>query len=360
MERQRGRNAKDRPLGKRGSNARTDLLLGGESAYGFQYRDFTRPKYRDDDGWLDANKGFRIDDAYQITEALGKLQSRLLIECHRSLRKRAPNQWTILPAFEFTVDDLTLASGVAAGKIQHFLTAFSCDESERNTSFIGVSEINTANFRPILKMRSGSYILLQHFSLLEAMYETPFFWMTQDTAYRQKASANRGRFTEIFVASRLEAIFFGTDRVMRNVEIYKGKNRFAEADVLVLYGDRAIVVQAKSKRLTIEARKGNDLQLKGDFKRAVQDAYDQVLMCAEALTAPDFRFVASSGIEIPMTHPPRFIFPICAVSDHYPALAFQARQFLKTTNEFGIQPPLITDVFAIDAITKCSIRRSTF
>lgn len=142
---------------------------------------------------------------------------------------------------EFTVEDATLASGVAPEKVQHLLTAFSCDENERNTSFTGLSEINITNFRPILKMRGGSYILPQHFSLLEAIYETPFFWMTQDAAYRPRASTNRGRFTESFVAGRLEAIF-GTTRVLRNVEIYKGKNRFTEADVLVLYGDRAIVV----------------------------------------------------------------------------------------------------------------------
>jgi len=77
-----------------------------------------------------------------------------------------------------------------------------------------------------------------------------------------------------------------------------------------------------------------------------------VLLCAEALTTRGFRFVVSSGSEIPIADQPRFVFPICAVSDHYPALAFQSRQFLKTSNNFHIQPPLITDVFAIDAITE--------
>jgi hypothetical protein len=121
---------------------REPIFYGGESAYSFQYRDFARAKYREDDGWLDANKGFRIDDACQIVEALGKLQSHRLIECQRSLRKRAPDKWTMLPAFVFTDEDVTLASGVAPEKVQHFLTAFSCDENERNSSFTGLSEIN--------------------------------------------------------------------------------------------------------------------------------------------------------------------------------------------------------------------------
>ena len=112
------------------------------------------------------------------------------------------------------------------------------------------------------------------------------------------------------------------------------------------------MVQAKSKRLTIESRKGNDLQLKDDFKKAVQDAYDQALLCAETLTSDGFRFVDSSGTEIGIAHKPRIVFPICIVSDHYPALAFQARQFLKTTVTTSIQPPLVTDVFALDALAE--------
>lgn len=139
---------------------------------------------------------------------------------------------------------------------------------------------------------------------------------------------------------------------MRNVDIYKGKNRLGEANSLVLYGDRAIVVQAKSKRLTIEARKGNDLKLKDDFKKAIQNAYDQALLCAEALAGDGFRFVGPSGSVIAISSRPRIVFPICIVSDHYPALAFQARQFLKTTVTTSIQPPLVTDVFALDAVAE--------
>jgi hypothetical protein len=145
---------------------------------------------------------------------------------------------------------------------------------------------------------------------------------------------------------------FGANRVLRNVEIYNNKNRYAEVDVLVLYGDRAIVVQAKSKRLTLEARKGNDRQLKDDFKKAVQDSYDQALLCSQALAGDGYRFVLPSGAEIATGRKPKIIFPICVVSDHYPALAFQARQFLQTTVTESIQSPLVTDVFAVDVFAE--------
>ncbi len=234
---------------------------------------------------------------------------------------------------------------------REFLDAFSCGRDERNTSFTAVTEFNITNSAPILRRGDGSYILLQHLSLLEAVYESPFFWMDADDAYAPTARINRGRFTESFVADRLEAVF-GVTRVLQNVDIYKGKNRLGEADPLVLYGDRAIVVQAKSKRLTIEARKGNDLKLKDDFKKAIQNAYDQAMLCAEALAGDGFRFVGPSGSVIAISSRPRIVFPICIVSDHYPALAFQARQFLKTTVTTSIQPPLVTDVFALDAVAE--------
>ena len=40
------------------------------------------------------------------------------------------------------------------------------------------------------------------------------------------------------------------------------------------------------------------------------------------------------------------------VADHYPALAFQARHFLKAKSTERIMQPLVTDVFALDVITE--------
>lgn len=175
--------------------------------------------------------------------------------------------------------------------------------------------------------------------------------MAADKSYTATASKNRDAFAEQFLTDHFARVF-GSQNVYQNVDIYKGKDRFAEADVLVVYGDRAIVVQAKSKRLTIEARKGNDLQLKDDFKKAIHDAYDQALMCSEALLGEEYRFVSPTGDEIRFPKRPTKIFPVCAVSDHFPALAAQARQFLKIKATENVQPPIITDVFFLDVLTE--------
>ncbi len=163
---------------------------------------------------------------------------------------------------------------------------------------------------------------------------------------------NRGRFTEAFSRERLELVF-GKDRVFGNVDVYESKGkRVGEIDVLVLFANRAIVLQAKSKKLTLEARKGNDLQIKDDFKKSVQDAYDQGLTCASLLSDEGYRFVVgATGKEI-APGKLKEVFLFCVVSDHYPALSFQARQFLALQSSDAITAPFVMDVFTLDAMTE--------
>jgi hypothetical protein len=81
----------------------------------------------------------------------------------------------VLPGFIFSARDLVDASKVAVERVEGFLNAFSCEPHDFNTSFTSLHEFNATNATPILKSEQGSYILLQHYSLLEAVYETPFF-----------------------------------------------------------------------------------------------------------------------------------------------------------------------------------------
>ena len=47
-----------------------------------------------------------------------------------------------------------------------------CKQCEMACSYENENEFNVANSTPILKTGHGSYILLQQYSLLEALYET--------------------------------------------------------------------------------------------------------------------------------------------------------------------------------------------
>ena len=176
--------------------------------------------------------------------------------------------------------------------------------------------------------------------------------MGADTTYVSTAMQNRGIFTEQFAVERLRQVF-GAENVFANIDIYESKDtKLAEIDVLVLFGNRALVLQAKSKRLTLEARRGNDLQIKDDFKKSIQDSSDQAYRCAKLLEVGKYSFKDAAGNAVKLPLSPRRIYVICLISDHYPALSFQVRQFLKFAATDTISPPFVMDVFALDAMTE--------
>jgi hypothetical protein len=147
--------------------------------------------------------------------------------------------------------------------------------------------------------------------------------MVEDQDYRAAALSNRGRFTENFAAERLELVF-GRDRVFRNIDLWESKGKkIGEIDALVVFADRVIIVQAKSKKLTLAARMGNEVKLKDDFKHAIQDACDQAYLCSERILRGSL-LTDAAGKEIRMPAPAKQIYLICLVSDHYPALSTQA------------------------------------
>ena len=257
-----------------------------------------------------------------------------------------------LPAFTFTAEEIAAASGLEIGTIEAVLAAFSVPTGETNEGFRALTDFNIVNASPLLRMGDGQYVLFQIYSIAEALYDTPFYWMSADRHYLPTASRNRGTFTEQFCLESLRRVF-GDKAVFSNVTLFQRKGTsLGEVDVLVVFGDRAIVVQAKSKKLTLAARKGNDLQIKGDFKKSVQDAYEQAFSCATVLTQAETRLHAEGIGELGLPLPLKKIYIFCVVSDHYPALSFQAQQFLKSQTTDIIHRPFVMDVFALDVMTE--------
>jgi hypothetical protein len=337
----------------RGAALREPIFYGAESAYSFQYRDLSVLKYVRDEDWLKKNKGFSPEEAKTTVAAIDEVLSNNLLETLKAMKALPPEKWSIFGGFEFSASDIAEKSELPEPTVKAVIDAFTYPE-EGNPTFTSLNEFNAVNAFPMLKADEGKYVLFLYMSLTEALYETPFYWMTGDKSYSATAMNNRGLFTEEFSSARLERVF-GPDKVFRNVDIWETsarKRRLGEIDTLVLIGDRAIVVQAKSKKLTLAARKGNDLQLQGDFKAAVQDACDQAVSCSQHLVAGATFLADSSGKEIPVPASLKKIHPICVVSDHYPALSFQAQQFLSFSPSDHIEQPLVCDVFFIDVVTE--------
>jgi hypothetical protein len=335
-----------------GTALREPIFYGGESAYYFQYRDFSLKKYIKDNNWLLTNKGFSIQDAKTIISCIPEIQNRKILEYLKSLNVNELQDRTILPGYVFSTEEVASQSGVEKSTVAKVLRAFTPLEGTRNETFNALNDFNITNAYPLIDIGNQEYLLFQYYSLVEALYETPFYWMGSDKAYVNEAMRNRGEFTEEFSFERLELIF-GKQRVFKNVNIIDSKKKKAgEIDVLVVFANRAIVLQAKSKRLTLESRKGNDKSIRDDFKKGIQNSYDQGLLCSKLLSDLNYELVDAWDNEINIPRQYKEIYLFCIVSDHYPALSFQARQFLKYEQTENILPPFVMDVFLLDAMTE--------
>ena len=106
-----------------------------------------------------------------------------------------------------------------------------------------------------------------------------------------------------------------------------------------------LVVQAKSKRLTLEARSGKTEKIERDFGSAIQSAYDQAIRFTDLLILGEncefgsgksrkFEFLARA-------------FPIIILSDHFPSLIFLSHNLIKVEEE---RFPAIFDIFFLNVL----------
>lgn len=327
---------------------REPFFYSGEAAFSFQYRDFAVRRYSADDSWLREHRGFSIAFARDVVMAV---ERRLVNAIHATSEKRkfgSEAPW--LPAFAFTANDIAGDLRTSVDRVALVLEAFALPADARNEAFAGVQHFNATNATPLLRLSGGRYLLFQIYSLAEALYESPAFWMGGDPDYAATANRHRGNFPEQFAKDCLAGVF-GKAAVYRNV-ILPGPNRTkrrGEIDTLVVFGEMALVVQTKAKRLTLKARQGDSLQIEADFQAAIQHACNQARDCALALLE-GHELRDEDGQQVRLDSPIRRVFPICLVADHYPALAAQVRQFLVWSPVDCVAAPMVTDLFALDTI----------
>lgn len=335
-----------------GSILREPIFYGGDSAYDFQYRDLSAKKYLNDTDWLKKNKGFSIEDALEVIRCIVQFLNENVSKTRKRMRAMPPEEWTMLPKFIFSTDELVNRFRIDRHTVTSVIEAFSLEAGSKNEQFRSIGDFNAVNAFPIIRLRDQKYLLYQSYSISEAMYESPFYWMLGDKPYASLAMTNRGLFTEKICAERL-ILVFGDHRVFVNVKIVDSRGEVhGEIDVLAVYANRAVILQAKSKRLTQEARKGNDKQIKRDFGMAIQSAYDQGLSCAQLIANDRMELEVAGSGKFKISRIFKEIFIFCVLSDHYPSLAFQASQFLKFEQTEWIRPPFVMDVFLLDAMTE--------
>lgn len=334
---------------KSSSALRESIFYAGESAYYFQYSAFSKQKYSNDSDWIKRNKGFSIDEAHIIIEAITKIIDDQAQNYFENARKRheLPSPLSI---YAFHINDLIEKTSIDVTTLRAFLSSMELIPGDSaNQAFNSFSAYNEANSLPLLRLQTDNWALFQQYSIVESIYESPFYWMNLDPDQKNIAAKNRGEFLENFTFKKMVEIF-GQNRVYKNVKLYQGKNVAGEVDILIRYSDRIILFQCKSKKLTLKSRSGDTQQINSDFKDAIQSAYDQAESCGNFLLDKNIVIKDCNDNIIHIPDHVSEILPICLTSENYPSLSLQVSNFLKVKSTNVILNPFVMDIFTLDVL----------
>jgi hypothetical protein len=231
-----------------------------------------------------------------------------------------------------------------------FLKNFSIvPKKDFNSQFQGIGNFNFFNAKPIIQLDEERYFIPISFSIFEAVYESPFYWMCfEDKPYRDIVSKNRGETGEEMAYEFLSQVF-GKNRIFKSVKITKQKGKdYTDIDVLCILGSKVLCVQVKSKKLTELSRTGDDEHLQIDFQGAVQDAYAQGLVCREKILSRNARFFDKDGKEITFYEEVDEVYIMGITTENYPSLTHQSHIMLskKDADPF----PIFLTIFDLELL----------
>ena len=259
---------------------REAIYYGADSFYLHQFSRFSRWRYREDGTWLLQNAGLSIGRIIDIARYIvDRVNAQMTAVGH--LRKEGR---------KFGHCDLTNSLLIAKASVRKkfgakadaFFARFVMPATDVNAGFTDPFAINAASIAPIIDLGEFLYVPNQY-RLFETIYESPFYWMMADKTYANTEATHRGAFLEQTTTHTLCSVF-GAENVYENVILKRNSRDIAgEIDVLVVYGEFVIVVQAKSKRLTLKARAGETEALKIDFEGAIRAPYRQALACIDLI-----------------------------------------------------------------------------
>ena len=320
------------------------IFYGGEGAYDFQYIEMASKKYAEDEQWIQVHKGASIEALVEIAKDLEQLTLKRLRDIGDGIPLDEQCK-AILSAMTFGLDDLPMTNRQS---LEHFIEAFAFTPGDINHEFGTIADFNAVHSRPLMAFGDGQYGISIFSNLPKAIYESPYYWMVEDDQYRDTALSNRGDATECITYDSLVPIF-GRGRVFRGIKIRKGKADITDIDVLAVSGNKAVIAQCKSKKLTIDARRGDGTALRNDFTKAVQDAYDQAIRARLALIDGGYRLSDGGGVALSLPNKIDEVYILCVTGDHYPAVITQARIYLERRDK---DPhPILLSIFDLDLLS---------
>ena len=367
---------------------REAIFYGGDNLYDYEYINFLYKKYKYDVAWLKENKGFICEEAAAIAESIKDIVSvknskiphipvemkQMLYECGDS-----GSEWLsdfieyseILAEYFISEDESVHKLGIQAfcdsllemfcvskSELEHlagvdqFLANFTYDlNHETNDQYVGPGYFNKIEETPIIKLDNDKYFIPITYAVFNAIYDAPFYWMNSDEKYHKKSGTNRGNAGED-IAYEILLPIFGTQNTYKNIVIKdKHHKDITDIDVLCVYGNKALCVQIKSKRLTLLSKIGDRTSQQKDFKLAVQNAYNQGLICKQALMDQEGKLFVNkeTNEELRNFESINDVFILCLTTENYPALTSQVAYLLSKKDDN--QPAIAFSVFDLALIS---------
>ena len=327
-----------------GIGMREPIFYGGDGAYPFQCLEMASERYALDEDWIQSNVGIGFEEIREIANGLEHLFIKRIQNIDFG-STHDQNCFAILSSMAFQPSDLPQINRHA---MECFLHWFSLKPGEVNQNFNSIGDYNKIHSHPVITLEDGRYWVPILSNLAESIYESPYYWMEKDEEYKDTASKNRGATAEIITRDLLIPAF-GSNRVHRGVKVRRGKTDITDLDTLAISGNKALIVQCKSKKLTITARSGDGPTIRTDFKKAIQDAYDQGIAGRKALLEGDCELIGEDGVPINLPSQVDEVYILCITGDHYPAVISQARTHLKIQD--GDPHPIMMSIFDLDVVS---------
>ena len=378
------------------------IFYSGTGVYDFQYLDYLSQKYKYDQKWLLENRNFDIEKSIKIAKQIKHVLENKLHKVHLyNFKEKMPQIKDIVKNLNPNEDhEKYIKKLFPIKEIHHYVELFSdikIAETNKNMNEISgrewevfynglielfvirksdfpadydinsflknfsaitykcynsqlqkIGDFNWFNANPIIQLDEERYFVPISFSLHEAIYESPFYWMWNDENYRDQLGKNRGKTGEE-ISYEFLAKVFGKHRTFKSVKVttQKGKDD-TDIDVLCILGSKALCVQVKSKKLTQLSRTGDDNQLKKDFQGAIQDAFNQGLVSRQKIIDRSARFLNDSGKEIRLSENIDEVYIMGITTENYPSLTHQSHIMLEKKED---EPhPLFLTIFDLELI----------
>jgi hypothetical protein len=385
------------------------IFYSGSGAYDFQYLEFLEKKYKYDEKWLAKNKAFGFAKAKKntllIKSMLEKKSKKVRLFNLREkipsiveeMKKKNPNEdwekqakemsplmelyqyeklfsndgkykkhidsdevrkkgWksfykNLIELFIVRKEDFNKDNGVEMILDNFYIVP----EKGMNAQFETIGNYNLINSHPIIKLDEERYFVPITFLLFQALYESPFYWMLKDKQYRDQLSENRGRVSEEMVYEFLVNVF-GDERTFKALKVKspetskstKKEKDETDIDVLCVLGSKALCIQVKSKKLTELSRTGDDEKLQEDFKKAIQDAYEQGLVSRQKILKGGAKLMNKEGKQIVLSEEIDEVYLMTITTENYPSLTHQTHVMLDKKEQDPF--PIALTVFDIELL----------